>query len=148
MKYLSLFFTSIVFSNLAFAEPKTTAELLRGQLFVDPEKTEESIVETWKGGAWKEKGLSGSYRFITTKAGNGANKLYVQWINAEGETAYSMSIRELNERPEYQFVLPDCAGNVNCNTVVLNVQHTYEKHKQKFVLEFPKLGKYKLAVGL
>ncbi len=139
--YLLLF---IFFSTSVFAEPKTTAELLRGQLFIDPAKTGEVIVSSWEGGSWKEKGLAGKYRFQVTEAGNGANKLYIQWLKDDGEIAYSMSVRELNQRPEYSFNLPECKSDISCKTAELTATHSYEKHEQTFLLQFPNLGKYQV----
>lgn len=137
-----LLLTPLFFSPCLCAEPKTTAELLRGQLFIDPAKTGETIVEAWEGGNWKEKGLGGKYKFQITDAGNGANKLYVQWLKADGEVAYSMSVRELNQRPEYSFTLPLCKSDSSCQSIELRATHFYEKYDQTFLFSFPSLGKY------
>jgi|GEM_PF-2778926 hypothetical protein len=137
-----------------------TQDWARRDQFVNPEEIGETIVESWDGGSWEYQGVTGIYRFVITHATvaddqAGANlqtnKLYVQWMlqtepasdtNPEGlrEVSYSMSVRELNEFPVYQFSIPQCSDGCEQARVVAN--HVYEQRESQFTLSFPNIGEY------
>ncbi len=140
IKFFLLFGVSVL-SSSGFAQTHSTDDWARQEAFVNPRAIGEKEVESWEGGSWKEKGLRGSYRFIITQVKPGVEKLYVQWLVANKEIAYSMSIKEFNVRPEYDIQLPECKTD-NCSELSVKVVHAYEKSPQEFALTLQGLGKY------
>jgi len=142
-----------------------TQDWARRDQFVNPEEIGEAIVASWDGGRWAYRGVSGVYRFVITNAAVAddqsgenllTNKLYVQWMletepaseanpDAVREVSYSMSVRELNEFPVYQFSIPQCSAGCEQARVIAN--HVYEQRESQFTLSFPNIGEYSFTLS-
>ncbi|MFL0799267.1 MAG: hypothetical protein K6L80_02350 [Agarilytica sp.] len=141
---LKRFLLCILFiaSSAAIAQPKSTEDWSRRDAFVNLEKLDESIVAEWEGGAWKHEGVTGSFRFFLTEYKKGREKLYIQWVLDGGEAAYSMSVKELNIRPEYDLTLPECLDGDSCRLLKVNARHFYEETDREFQIKLDGLGSY------
>lgn len=127
------------------AEPKSTGDWARRDAFVNPEKIGESIKSSWEGGVWRHEGISGSFRFLLTEYKSDRDKLYIQWVRENGEVAYSMSVKELNIRPEYALTMPTCTNESSCRLIMVSGTHYYEKNTRKFKIHLNGLGKYQFS---
>ncbi len=125
----------------AHAQPKSTEDWSRRGAFVNPETANEKIVASWQGGEWKKEGITGSFRFVVTEYQPRREKLYIQWLTAGGETAYSMSVVELNARPEYDLSMPECLDE-KCLTLRVKAHHYYEDKPRQFSIVLDGLGSY------
>ncbi len=123
------------------AQPKSTEDWSRRSAFVNPEKANEKIIASWDGGQWQKEGIKGSFRFLLTEYKPRREKLYIQWITSSGEIAYSMSVVELNQRPEYDLAMPECLDD-NCRELHLDAHHYYENLDRQFNIRLDGLGSY------
>lgn len=137
---------SLMLSGAVLSQPKSTGDWSRRDAFVDPEALNEKIVAQWKGGKWSKKGLSGSFRFLVTEFAQGREKLYLQWLLADGEIAYSMSVKELNVRPEYDLELPRCDNAEVCRNLRVKARHYYEETLREFHITLDGLGHYSFKI--
>jgi len=125
-----------------FAEPNRTSEWSRRDAFIEPESLNEKIVFEERGGRWQEKGLQGSYRFVITEFKTGKEKLYLQWVLGDEEIAYSLSVKELNMRPEYSLSMLRCEDDSDCQTIQIYATHYYERNNRLFRIHLQNLGRY------
>lgn len=139
---IMLVVASLLTSVSALSQAKSTQDWSRRDAFIDPEKLNEKVLEQWQGGAWSQKALSGSFRFLITEFSPGREKLYLQWLMADGEIAYSLSVKELNVRPEYDLELPTCSDKDVCRNLNLKAQHYYEKTSREFEISLDAMGRY------
>lgn len=121
----------------------------RHQQFQTPEQNNEALEYEWSGGTWQYESISGSYRFIVSRAASGdANKLYLQWWRQlqEGgkELSYSVSVKELNRSPVYAFSRVDCL-NAACSALKLKLVHVYEEYEQNVFIDLVALGRYRIS---
>jgi len=131
-----------LFSVLVVAgEAKSTGDWDRRAEFVRPEAAEDKIIDSWSGGRWSEKGISGTFRFVIAEYKPGKEKLYVQWLT-DNEVAYSLSVKEINARPEYDLELPKCLDGDACQRVAISATHYYEKTTRVFNMSLQHLGSY------
>lgn len=145
MKYLSLTFLVMVFSESVMAQNHSTEDWSGREAFVNPSELNEKEMQSWEGGSWQEEGLAGTYRFIITQVQPGKDKLYVQWLLGNKEIAYSMSIKELNVRPEYDIELPVCTSD-SCEKLFIEAKHLYEESRSEFILTLQGLGRYAFSL--
>ncbi len=138
----SLFCILSFISLAGITQPKSTEDWSRRDAFVNPEKLGESVLAEWVGGAWRHEGVTGSFKFLITEYKKGRDKLYIQWILDDGETAYSMSVKELNIRPEYDLVLPECTDGDSCRLLKIKAKHFYEGTDREFQIKLDGLGSY------
>lgn len=137
---------SLMLSGAVLSQAKSTGDWSRRDAFVDPEKLNEKIVAEWAGGKWSKKGLAGSFRFLVTEFVPGREKLYLQWLLADGEIAYSMSVKELNVRPEYDLELPRCDNTEVCRNLSIKARHYYEETSREFHITLDGLGHYSFKI--
>ncbi|MFL0802905.1 MAG: hypothetical protein K6L81_04265 [Agarilytica sp.] len=142
MLKVSLFSILFLVSMAGLAQPKSTEDWSRRDAFVNPEKLDERVLAEWAGGAWKHEGVTGSFKFLLTEYKEGRDKLYIQWILDDGETAYSMSVKELNIRPEYDLEMPKCVDGVDCRLLKVKAKHFYEETDREFKITLDGLGSY------
>ncbi len=128
-----------------FSQPQSTEDWSRRDAFINPEKIGEQTKSSWEGGAWQHKGVSGSFRFVVTEHKPKRDKLYLQWIRESGELAYSLSVKELNMRPEYSLSSPVCDDEATCRSISVKATHYYEQSTREFKIDLNGLGKYRFA---
>ena len=142
---LACFSVISILSSVGNTAPvSSTEDWERREILVD-ENSLANIQLSVEQGRWSNDGFKGALNYVITSHSNGANKLYVQWLNEEGEVAYTVSIREFNIAPEYKLELPVCLSN-DCNLSKIEAEHVYEEVEQTFVLNLVGLGRY--SVGL
>lgn len=126
-------------------EEASTDEWNRRDAFVNPEELGEKVLQEWRGGSWNIESVKGSYRFVITAHSEGRDKLYLQWYLANGELAYSMSVKELNIRPDYRLVLPQCEDGERCQKLKVSAKHYFEETYREFRIHLDGLGSYQFS---
>ncbi|GAC21290.1 hypothetical protein [Paraglaciecola arctica] len=107
------------------------------------------VREVWSGGYWSYGDQDGVYRFIVRGGGieHYKTKLYVQWLTVGTDydkpiLLKSVSIKELNDTPEYSFGLPECIAESRCSSVSLEATNTYDQSKYMIQIHMPNIGVY------
>ncbi len=137
---------SLMLSCTVLSQSASTGDLSRRDAFIDPKTLNEKVVAEWKGGKWSKKGLAGSFRFLVTEFAPGREKLYLQWLLSDGEVAYSLSVKELNVRPEYDLELPRCENTDVCRNLSVKAKHYYEETSREFHISLDGLGHYSFKI--
>ena len=146
VSFLSAMFVSVAaFSKGGRIEEASTDEWNRRDAFVNPEELGEKVLQDWRGGSWNIESVKGSYRFVITEHSKGRDKLYLQWYLANGELAYSMSVKELNIRPEYSLTLPQCEDGDRCQKLKVSAKHYFEENSREFRIHLDGLGSYQFS---
>ncbi len=110
--------------------------------------------QVWRGGDWQYNGMSGYIHVIymphpySAKGEAPAQSMQLQWVRTDHdkeESVYMVSVNELNHSANFQFSVPRCLSQTNCQTLNVSVKSHYENHVMPFKLIIGGLGQYELV---